>query len=202
VVVLVQVIKTQGCRTCWARGFYDAHSERLLLRRTSIATTCVRIAARIAWETQAASRWGAQRADGSRGLRLTTPRAMAVVERLTYCCTASSRRRGLWTNSATAAGRHDVAALMEGAQVLGVPGPRVFALYHRVAELKGNLFDYNSDWNTCYAAGRATVPRQPAVWGATDLRGLVKLPPAPTRRQVHPSSRARRIPLERVANTA
>jgi hypothetical protein len=80
----------------------------------------------------------------------------------------------------------------------GVPWTE-YSLYTSVAELKGNLFDYHVDWNTCYAADVHLFSEQSCVWGADDFERLVKLPNGtdPGGKFIIVQSHAR-IPLERV----
>lgn len=74
-----------------------------------------------------------------------------------------------------------------------------YSLYTSVAELKGNLFDYHVDWNTCYAADVHLFSEQSCVWGADDFERLVKLPNGtdPGGKFIIVQSHAR-IPLERM----
>lgn len=80
----------------------------------------------------------------------------------------------------------------------GVPWTE-YSLYTSVAELKGNLFDYHVDWNTCYAADVHLFSEQSCVWGADDFERLVQLPNGtdPGGKFIIVQSHAR-IPLERV----
>jgi hypothetical protein len=81
---------------------------------------------------------------------------------------------------------------------IGVPWTE-YSLYTSVAELKGNLFDYHVEWNTCYAADVHLFSEQSCVWGADDFERLVKLPNGtdPGGKFIIVQSHAR-IPLERV----
>jgi hypothetical protein len=81
---------------------------------------------------------------------------------------------------------------------VGVPWTE-YSLYTSVAELKGNLFDYHVEWNTCYAADVHLFSEQSCVWGADDFERLVKLPNGsdPGGKFIIVQSHAR-IPLERV----
>ena len=74
-----------------------------------------------------------------------------------------------------------------------------YSLYTSVAELKGNLFDYHVDWDTCYAADMQLFSEQSCVWGADDFERLVQLPNGtdPGGKFIIVQSHAR-IPLERV----
>jgi len=74
-----------------------------------------------------------------------------------------------------------------------------YSLYTSVAELKGNLFDYHVDWNTCYSSDIHLFSEQSCVWGADDFERLVKLPNGtdPGGKFIIVQSHAR-IPLERV----
>jgi len=88
--------------------------------------------------------------------------------------------------------------LWKARKLLGVPWTE-YSLYTSVAELKGNLFDYHIDWNTCYAADVHLFSEQSCVWGADDFERLVKLPNGtdPGGKFIIVQSHAR-IPLERV----
>ena len=88
--------------------------------------------------------------------------------------------------------------LWKARKLLGVPWTE-YSLYTSVAELKGNLFDYHIDWNTCYAADVHLFSEQSCVWGADDFERLVKLPNVtdPGGKFIIVQSHAR-IPLERV----
>ncbi|HEX9522135.1 MAG TPA: DUF6492 family protein, partial [Reyranella sp.] len=83
-------------------------------------------------------------------------------------------------------------------KLIGVPWTE-YSLYTSVAEIKGNLFDYHVDWNTCYAADVHLFSEQSCVWGADDFERLVKLPNGtdPGGKFIIVQSHAR-IPLERV----
>src|SRR5262249_57564657 len=74
-----------------------------------------------------------------------------------------------------------------------------YSLYTSVAELRGNLFDYHVEWNTCYGADVHLFSEQSCVWGADDFERLVKLPNGtdPGGKFIIVQSHAR-IPLERV----
>jgi hypothetical protein len=74
-----------------------------------------------------------------------------------------------------------------------------YSLYTSVAELRGNLFDYHVEWNTCYAADVHLFSEQSCVWRADDFERLVKLPNGsdPGGKFIIVQSHAR-IPLERV----
>ena len=88
--------------------------------------------------------------------------------------------------------------LAKARRPFGVPWTE-YSLYTSVAELKGNLFDYHVDWNTCYAADVHLFSEQSCVWGADDFERLVKLPNGtdPGGKFIIVQSHAR-IPLERV----
>jgi uncharacterized protein DUF6492 len=88
--------------------------------------------------------------------------------------------------------------LWKARKLLGVPWTE-YSLYTSVAEVKGNLFDYHIDWNTCYAADVHLFSEQSCVWGADDFERLVKLPNGtdPGGKFIIVQSHAR-IPLERV----
>jgi hypothetical protein len=88
--------------------------------------------------------------------------------------------------------------LAKAKKPIGVPWTE-YSLYTSVAELKGNLFDYHIDWNTCYAADVHLFSEQSCVWGADDFERLVKLPNGtdPGGKFIIVQSHAR-IPLERV----
>src|SRR5258705_396257 len=65
-------------------------------------------------------------------------------------------------------GGHDAATalmLRKARKPIGVPWTE-YSLYTSVAEIKGNLFDYHVDWNTCYAADVHLFSEQSCVWGA------------------------------------
>ena len=98
-------------------------------------------------------------------------------------------------------GGHDAATalmLRKARKPIGVPWTE-YSLYTSVAEIKGNLFDYHVDWNTCYAADVHLFSEQSCVWGADDFERLVKLPNGtdPGGKFIIVQSHAR-IPLERV----
>ena len=88
--------------------------------------------------------------------------------------------------------------LWKARKLISVPWTE-YSLYTSVAELKGNLFDYHVDWNTCYAADVHLFSEQSCVWGADDFERLVKLPNGtdPGGKFIIVQSHAR-IPLERV----
>ena len=78
-----------------------------------------------------------------------------------------------------------------------------YSLYTSVAELKGNLFDYHVEWNTCYGSDVHLFSEQSCVWGADDFERMVKLPSGtnPGGKFIIVQSHAR-IPLERVREYA
>jgi hypothetical protein len=74
-----------------------------------------------------------------------------------------------------------------------------YSLYTSVAELKGNLFDYHQDWNTCYSSDVHLFSERSCVWGADDFERMATLPNGndPGGKFIIVQSRAR-IPIERV----
>ena len=78
-----------------------------------------------------------------------------------------------------------------------------YSLYTSVAELKGNLFDYHVEWNTCYGSDVHLFSEQSCVWGADDFERMVALPTGtdPGGTYIIVQSHAR-IPLERVREYA
>ena len=74
-----------------------------------------------------------------------------------------------------------------------------YSLYTSVAEVNGTLYDYHTEWDTCYAADVHLFSEQSCVWGADDFERLVKLPNGtdPGGKFIIVQSHAR-IPLQQV----
>ena len=74
-----------------------------------------------------------------------------------------------------------------------------YSLYTNAAEINGTLFDYHTEWDTCYSADVQLFSEQSCVWGADDFERLVELPNGtdPGGKFIIVQSHAR-IPLQQV----